>query len=194
MRRSGFSLLELLIVTALIPVLSMAVFANFNSGVKLWQAIQANLAEEDVLIFYQKAGEDFTNAIRWGEIDVDGSGSSFTFVTRIDAPAALGGGNGIGVVRYFFDPSARAIEKETKNFNQIFKKQPGTGRVALSNVDGCRFEYLFENTDFQKFEWIQEWRRPRELPLAVRATFHVAGPNGAFELVKTFHVPAGGAS
>lgn len=194
MRRSGFSLLELLIVTALIPVLSLAVFANFNSGIKLWQAIQANVAEEDILIFYEKAGEDFSNALRWSNIDIEGTGTSFSFVTRIDAPAELGGERGIGTVRYFFDASGRTIQKETRNLNQLFKKQPGLGRMALSNVDACRFEYLFENTDYKRFEWIQEWRKPRELPIAVRVTFHYAGPSDAFELVKTFHIPAGGAS
>ena len=94
--KRGFSLLELLLVTALLPLLSFAIFANFSSGIRLWKTLNQGVPQEDVRIFYQKVSQDVTNTLKYLDVPFSGDKDHVSFATRVDSDPKLGGDRGIG--------------------------------------------------------------------------------------------------
>ena len=53
---NAFTLVELLIVTAMLAVISLAIYSTFSSGLKIWQRVSKPIPEEDLGIFLINSG------------------------------------------------------------------------------------------------------------------------------------------
>ncbi len=188
--RKGFSLLELLLVTALLPLISFAIFANFSSGVRLWKILNQESPQEDVRIFYQKASQDISNAIKYSGVSFAGDKERVSLATRIDADPKLGGERGIGRVSFFYDQAQRAIFKEEENLSQIYKEAPARKVLLLRGVTSFEINYFSAHPPNKVFSWDNEWAPKKDiLPVAVRFIFT---REGAENSALTFFIPIGG--
>ena len=88
--KRGFSLIELLLVLTLAPIIFFAVYANFISGVRLWQRMQVGTPEEDQAIFRTKTQRDFQNVLRYAAVPFTGGKDEVTFMAGIGSDEALG--------------------------------------------------------------------------------------------------------
>ena len=131
---SGFTLIELLLAAALIPVVSFVIYANLSAGIRIWTKLTQQTPVEDINIFYERSSYDFKNIFRYVTIPFTGKEDKVTFATRIDAAPSLGGDRGIGEVTYFYDPRQKAILRQERNVNQIFREAPGETSLLLKDV------------------------------------------------------------
>jgi prepilin-type N-terminal cleavage/methylation domain-containing protein len=192
-RPRGFSLIELLLVLTLSPIVFFAVYSNFAMGVKLWQRLQVQSPEEDLVIFSLKAQRDLANAMRLSTIPFIGEPDAMTFASAIEAPEALGGKDGIGQVRYFYDERARAVMRETQDYSQTFKQAPGQKTLLIGDVDEFQVSYLAMAPTATLPDWTDSFasEKPTDLPIAVRFTYSRAGTRQRQE--RTYFLAAGGA-
>ncbi len=189
---AGFSLLELLLVMTLVPIVFFAVYANFSTGIRLWQRLQVDTPEEDVLIFTQKARRDFENVMRYSPIPFEGEKNEATFPTGIESGPALGGHRAMGEVRYFYEENAKAIFRETKNISQAYRQSEGTKDRILKNVSAFSIGYLTFDKLENAYVWNENFRPSKqgELPVAIRLSYSLSEKNENVEQV--FFIPVGG--
>ncbi|HTL71274.1 MAG TPA: prepilin-type N-terminal cleavage/methylation domain-containing protein [Candidatus Eisenbacteria bacterium] len=194
-RRAGaFTLIELLLVMTLLPILAFAVYANFNSGFRIWKAANQEVPEEACALFYRRGDADFRNLVRYSALPFEGGSSEVAFCAGVAAPAELGGDRGLGQVRYFYDDDKKALFREEKNFSEVHKERPGRVTLVLEHVERFSLEYFAVTQQKDVYAWTEEWtgRKPEELPLAVRFSFDRSGPAGNRTDTRTFQVGAGG--
>ena len=193
--RAGFTLVELLLVAVLVPLIAFAIYANFNSGIKIWQRLNQQTGLEDLNIFSQKALKSLDGALNYSTITCEGDGESFSFASFIETEEKLGGDRGIGQTRLFYDPKQKAIKREQKNMSQVYKEASGKVDILLSGVSNFEMSYFTMNKQDKTYQWIEEWSvpaPPNELPVAVRMEFELSVVSDSRSVKKTFMIPAGG--
>ncbi len=191
-RRAGFSLIELLLVMTLAPIIFFAVYANFSTGIRLWQRLQVDTPEEDLVIFAQKAQRDFENATRYSLIPFEGGKDEAVFAARIEAEPALGGDRSIGQVRYYYDENKNAIFREIKNISEIYRDASGTKALLLKGVRSFEAAYLNYDKLAESYVWNDAYQPAQtgNQPMAVRLSYVLEGTNKRMEQV--IFIPAGG--
>ncbi len=186
--------MELLLVMTLVPIVSFAVYANFNSGFQLWKATNREVPEEDLAVFCHKAAADLSNAFRSSTRPFEGEPDRLQFGAPVIAPSTLGGELGIGQVSYSFDPSRRALFRDDRNISQIHKDRSGRRAVALADVTACAVSYFIKDPLGQGYIWVEAWSADDKifLPLAVRFDLEIERGGERRPFSRTFPVGAGG--
>src|ERR1700690_2646936 len=82
----GFTLTEILLVSAMFAVISLAVFNAFANGFKLWARGQHVMVEGDMAIFLEKIGEDLRQTVIISGIPFKGSSAQLSFPAIILGP------------------------------------------------------------------------------------------------------------
>jgi len=160
MRQRGFTCIELLLVTALMASLSLAIFLCLSNGLKLWQRTQQALLQEDVAIFFDKFSGDLRNALNFSTLAIDGQEYSFTFPTIVWMRADRGSARAkeefidqYGRVRYAFDAGAGILTRQQANYSQGVRKAWGdlAGQALLRGVTEVRFKYYYSGRKSDDF-------------------------------------------
>lgn len=190
---SGFTLVELLLAAALIPVIAFAIFANLSSGFRVWTTLNRQNVFEDVNIFYEKTSFDFYNAFHYTPLPFAGTPDKVSFACRIDAKPSLGGDRGIGEVSYFYDPAQKTVLRVERDLSQIFKDKPAQARAVLTGVISFQIAYFALDPRTRLYGWKEAWtEEEKKLPSAVTIRCEVAGLDRTGSFVRTFEIPAGG--
>jgi prepilin-type N-terminal cleavage/methylation domain-containing protein len=193
--RAGFTLVEVLLALALTGVVALALYGNIAAAVRIWRTSQRELPDEERLIFFQKAGADFHQVLRYKELPFEGDGESVKFPALVALEPKLGGDRGIGEVRYFYDPSERAIVREVRSFSDVFRERDGKRELLQRNVHGLRLSYFMREEPFGDYGWVDAWD-PEEaqgaLPLAVRMDYESYERDAYVPYSRTFLIPVGG--
>jgi len=147
----GFTLTEILLVSAMFALISLAVFNAFANGFKLWSRGQHVLVEGNVAIFLEKIGEDLRQtavitgipfkgstedlsfpAIVWGATDINGSRAPEEFGTQL------------GAVKYSYDPENKRILRYQATYGQALKDQWSDPIDAADLIEGITLRYYFK--------------------------------------------------
>ena len=150
MKRQGFSLLEMLLVTALVASISLAVFLCLSNGLKLWKKMQAVRTAEAVTVFFDRLAVETANAFLFSTLSVEGEISALTFPTiiyamtdakssRVDEVA----GEQIGVVRYFYDEVSGQIVRQQADYGRAVHGNWQTPVQVAPGVSSLRFLYYY---------------------------------------------------
>ena len=186
-------MIELMLAALLVPLIAFAIYANFNSGVKIWRRLHQQTSTEDLMIFSHKVSRNFESLFKYTPIAFEGNEENISFAALIETDVLLGGDRGIGQIRLFYDPGSNTIKREIKNLNQIYRERDSKIETILGGVSHFKATYLVENKKEKTFEWLEEWAdRPKELPLAVRFEFTWLNASGQRQVRKTFEIPSGG--
>ncbi len=196
MPKRGFTFIEILLVTALMASLSLAIFLCLSSGLKLWQRTQAVLVEEDVAIFFDKFSADLRNAFNFSTLAVDGREYSFTFPTivwmpadRGSARAALGFVDQFGRVRYTFDSAKGVVTRELANYSQGTRQvwSDAAPQALVHGATEVRFRYYYSGHKDENYSSQAKSSLPSGVEIEVRFN---DGENGR-TFKRFFPVPAG---
>ena len=96
-RHRGFTLTEVLLVSAMFAVISLAVFNAFSNGFKLWARGQHVMVEGNTAIFLDRLAEDLRQTIIISGIPFKGDSTELKFPAIIIAPTDdNGSGRGHG--------------------------------------------------------------------------------------------------
>ncbi len=192
--RTGFTLVEMLIVTMIFSVVGLALFTTLNSGITIWQRLNQAGAEEDVSLVFERIARDLRNAFKFESIDFQGSkdkivSGGLVIVDRLSKTLTTT----VGQVIYYYDSSSQELKREEKNYSQIYKERDGAKTILLKGVNDLTFTYYSINEEDGMPAWEPEWKN-EGLPLAVRIELEFLNDDTdeTQKFVKTVDIPNAG--
>ena len=145
----AFTLTEVLLVSAMFAVISLAVFNAFSNGFKLWARVQHVMVEGDMSIFLDRLGEDLRGVVTISGIPFKGGSSQLSFPAIILAPtdgsrSKEENGDQVGAIRYVFDPSENKIYRSQATYGQALKSQWSVPIEEASQIEDLSLRYYFK--------------------------------------------------
>lgn len=185
----GFTLIEMLIVAAMLAVISLAIYSMFSNSVRIWQRIHASAAAEDMGIFFEKFTSDIRNAMDFKTIGFSGEEDSLKFAVPVYS--AKMSKNILGEAIYAFDPYNGKVKRAQRDYSQAYLAEGGFERELLTGVKKFRISYYAYDVEKKEYIWQDEWHE-QGLPLAVRIVTEIGDDNGQIRVfTRTITIPAG---
>lgn len=148
-RPKGFTLVEVLLVVAMLSMISLAIYNAFSGGLKIWQRVQDFEQDQDAAIFLDRLEDELHNAFPFSTIAFIGRPDRLTFPTVVKTLAdesATGGKTAyvsqVGQVQYTYDPYEKILYRQDANYSQAVRKEFAGRRAVLFPVTGVRFTYF----------------------------------------------------
>ena len=186
----GLSFIEIVIVMVIMSLISLAVYANLNSGIKIWQRINKPRPEEDLNIFLDRFAQDLKNALNFQGLDFLGAEDSFELASAINSPALKT--KTVGKVIYYYDRRDKILKRQQQDLSQIYNRQDSSLTRQLENVDALRFQYCSYDKEKKEFIWQEEWKTKDELPLSVRIELEFNNGTQTKAFSRTVDIPISG--
>ncbi|MFH1045534.1 MAG: prepilin-type N-terminal cleavage/methylation domain-containing protein [Candidatus Omnitrophota bacterium] len=191
--KKGFTLIETLLVTSMLAVVSLAVYGTFNSGIKIWQRLTQRMPVEDVSILFEKMTDDLRNSFSFDGLPFIGLGQSFSCATLVNTKLQSGPeGLSAGKVVYFYNPKNKTINRQQFNYSEIYEDVFTRSRQMSEQVYSLRFQYYYYDPLRRVHGWKELWLEEDEearLPLAVRMTISFMENEEIREETKTIALP-----
>lgn len=187
--KSGLTLIEMLVVMVILSVISLALYATFNNGVKVWQRVSKQIPEADVSIAFEKFGIDIRNCLKFGSINFNGAEDGLRLAALVDSPGL--NSRSVGEITYFYDKDKRTLNRELRDYSQIYTAEDGSTEKLLANVSALKFQYYLYIKERKEYIWENEWARP-DLPLAVRLELDFDNGSQVNKFIKTVSIPVSG--
>ena len=185
----GLTFIELLVVTVILSIVSLAIYANFNNGIRIWQRINKNIPEEDLNIFFDRFALDLRNALQFSGINFSGGSERLEFATIINSQRLQK--RTVGKVIYFYEPYKQILRREERDFSQIFSGEDGLMRQSLTKIRSLEFTYYIYDKNKKEYAWEDEWM-VGALPLAVRIELEFKDGVQTHKFTKTVSIPVSG--
>ncbi len=182
----GFTLMELLLVTAFLAVVSLAIYATFNNGIKIWQKINVQVAQEDLDIFLEEFTVDLRNTFKFTPFIFTGEKEKVEFTTLVNSPKMHK--YTVGKVSYFYDSESKIITRSAWDFSQIYEGRSSEVKVLVKNVESLKLQYYFYDKGTKEYFWFDEWAK-EGFPLAVRVELSLKDNGQINGFVKTVGIP-----
>lgn len=197
--KNGFTLIELVLVTAILVVVGMALYGTFASGINIWKRVSQRPVTEDVGLFFQNISFDLRNSFRMEGIKFRGGERQISFPARIKRRNNGKPEDSIGQVTYSFDRRKGEVYKEQADYSEVYRKKPGHKRVLVEGIRSLRFKYFIYDFESKKYSWVTNWQERDEpfgaevedhLPLIVRVEIGIQKEKFEQKFVKTISMPA----
>ena len=172
----GLTFMELLIVSALVGVVALAIYGLLSTGLRIWETVQRPLPGEDINIFLDRFRLDLKNCFLFEGIDFSGTQESLAFVTLVQSNRL--NSETVGQAIYSYDANKKALNRELGDFSNVYSGAAGSLKQSLEKVESVRFQYYTFDEPTKKFVWSQEWLTPEVLPRAVRLELKIGGVGG----------------
>ncbi|MGE5197926.1 MAG: type II secretion system protein J [Deltaproteobacteria bacterium] len=187
--KNGFTFIELLVVTVMLAVISLAVFSAFSSGMKIMRRANRTLPQEDLDIMLDKFTSDVRNSLKFKDLRFIGTENSLELATLVGSswmrtPT-------IGRVSYSYDPDSGVFNREQADFSQIYGRDLNRVAQSVGNIKSLRFFYYWYDPVKKEFLWQAEWSN-EGLPLAVRLEFDFDDADQISKFTKTVSFPTSG--
>lgn len=159
--RKGFTFVELLIVVSIFSLLSLAVFATFSSGMRMWQLMQArSLVERRVLLGLERFSAEIRQTLDFSKIGFEGKISKIIF-------PLLSAENEILRVSYVLEQDT--LYRKQERYKDILEdnKQIKT-RDLFSDIESLKFSFAYKVEDKDEYNWINTWDKEAGFPAIVK--------------------------
>lgn len=183
----GFTLIEVLVVTVILAVISLAIFSTFSNGIKIYTRINSQDTLADAVIFCDRFGQDLRNSMNFTRINFIGNTEDLEFASLLNSPRMKV--RSVGPVRYAWDSSAEKIRRFTGDYSGVYNQEELSSRQSLDKVKSCQFRYYYFDNQTDSFIWAGEWKKDG-LPAAVRMELELENRPGS-KLIRTFNIPVG---
>lgn len=147
---SAMTLVEILIVSSIISVVSVALFSLLSHGLKVWERSRQMVIEQDIALFFDRISLDLHNACYYSMIRPEGNEYRFSFPAVISvAPDAQSGHSSgsyidqIGRVEYYFDPIKDVLFRRAANYGQSLKGDFSAPQKMVYPLDNVKFSYYY---------------------------------------------------
>ena len=186
---AGMTLVELLITLTILSVISTAIYASLNSGLKIWKRINQPLAHEDLDIFFDRFGHDLRNCARFTGISFTGTEERVEFPTILPGPRF--GGDVVGRVSYAYDPQAKALTRVQQDFSQIHSGEESSKTQPIPDLGLVKFRYYVYDKETKEYSWREDFLEG-DFPAAVRIELELGDGPQAQSFTRTVSVPISG--
>ena len=185
--KSGLTLIELLVTTAILSVISLAIYSSLNSGIKVWQRTTREIPYEGLDIFFNKFASDVHNVVRITGINFSGTDEMVEFATLVKSP--LGAGSAPGRVRYVYDPHSHKMTRSQQDYSQVYTGEEAAKEQSLTaDVTSLKFRYYIYDKETKEYLWKEEFREG-EFPRAVGIELESGYGEKARTFTKTVDIP-----
>lgn len=184
--KRGFTLVEMLVVTVILSIVSLAIFTTFNNGIKIWQRVSVLLPEEDLDIFFDRFSSDVKNSLRFDGLKFTGTEYALELITIVNTPRFQN--MTPGKVIYSYNQHSKIINREELDFSHIYTEEKGIATRSINNIKSFRLQYYFRDKERKQYFWQAEWMK-EELPLAVRLELEFDDGSQIRKFTKTVSIP-----
>lgn len=185
----GFTLLEVFLVSAMVAIISLAIYTTFANGIKIWQKAHSEMLEEDVCIFFERFTSDLRNSFKFKDMSLLGKEDMIEVPTLVRDAST--GRKTIGKVVYSYDPGSWSVIREARDFSQIYSGGRGVVTEQLRNVKSLKFSYYFYNALEEEYVWHDEYLKEQpSLVVRLELEFYYKGRDIRF--IKTVVIPVYG--
>ena len=195
-KKSGFTLVEMLLATVMATVIAVATYGMLSNGIKVWQTVNQKISRIDIGLFFEKIELDLKNCLVHKNIYFSGSQNTVYFPVVAQGTAVDGSlYKSLGQVMYFYDPVQKTINRNYKNYQQLFSGKKGQSRPLVTGVESLIFEYYFYDAEKKDFFWSINWpvsEQKSVFPLALRLTMMLDIDGRLAKSKKTIFIPQGG--
>jgi hypothetical protein len=146
--------MEILLVSSLVAMVSLALFGTLNNALKIWQRARKTVLEQDIVVFFDKISGDLHNAVAISTLPFEGSVDRMQLPTMVfmemdssGSRASEGWGDQPGRVQYRFDSLKGVVVYSRANYSQASAGVFGLEEVLLTGIDRISFEYLYASTE-----------------------------------------------
>lgn len=193
--KSAVTLIEILIVTSLVAMISVAIYSCLSSGIRVWREAHRLVVEEDIAIFFDKISKDLRNVYSYSRIKPHGDMFKFSFPAIVYTRADKGLGHSantyvdqLGKVEYYFDPISDSIYRREANYSQAINEQYSKGLKIVGSVERMNFRFfvLTSEGEIAKNEILDY------IPSAVEVEVVFRDSRGERSMRKFIDIPIGG--
>ncbi len=184
-RYKGFTLVELILVSAILSVIGIAVYTALSNGIRLWKRINQEAPQEDISIFFVKISYDLRSLVKHSAASFSGGPDSISFPTFVVSETEEGiMKRDLGMVSYYFGKEENVVSREQSNYSQIYLSKPGPARRLLKGVDSLTFRYYCYDPENEEYIWLDAWNADEappgvnvdeSLPLSVKVEIGLDG-------------------
>ncbi len=183
----GFTLVEVMIVTIILAIISLAIFSTFANGIKIYNRINSEVTLADVVIFCDRFGLDLSNSINFTLIKFIGKPEELEFASILNSPRMQK--RSISRVKYVWDGSSEKIKRFTSDYSGVYNQEEASVRQSLDKIKSCVFRYYYFDNQTRDFTWAEEWNK-EFLPAAVRMELELKNKSET-KINRTFNIPIG---
>lgn len=188
-KSKGFTFIEMLIVTVMMSIISLAIYNTLNNGLKIWQRTNKQFLEQDLFILLDKFSVDATNAFAFGNIGFIGAEDKLEFATVVNSQRFKA--RGVGKVFYLYNRESQTLSRQEQDFSQVYSSQENENPETVKNIKSLQFQYYFYDPQRQNYVWDYSWTGAN-LPIAIRIEFEFGEDENTRKFVKTVSIPVGG--
>ena len=160
--KRGFTLVELLITTAILGIVSLAIFSTFASGLNVYTRVHSYTGvQPDILFSLEKIERDLRGAFVFSKIDFRGEKKLVSFPaivnntgSRKDEVCSL------GRVTYYYDGGKDILIREEQDYSKAVKgkyKKRGK-RVTLATLKNVEFSFFCYDAESKAYSWVNSWK------------------------------------
>lgn len=190
-RRFGFTLIEMLIVTAIISVVALAIYATLNNGIKIWQKVNRQLPEEDLNIFFDKFSLDLRNSFKFSGINFSGTIDKLEFSTLVNSMRLQK--RTVGKLIYAYEPQNQILNRYQVDFAGVYSGESNASpQQSLRNVRTLKFQYYLYDEQNKVYLWQDEYGHKEGLPLAVKVELEFDDGKEIKKFTRTISIPTTG--
>lgn len=186
--RVGFTFIEMIIVVSMVGVISLAVYAMLNNGLKIWQKVNQALPQEDLAIFFDHFATDLKNTCLFKEIKFIGNKERVEFPLLVNSLQLEK--KTIGKVAYIYEEHQGLLLRRESDYSQVYLDRDTSSQPVIKNIKSLKFQYYFLDTEHNEYSWQDEWRA-EGLPLAVRIELELENGTEINKYTKTVSIPVG---
>ena len=171
-RRTGFTLVELLVVTTVFAILAGGMASTFLSGMRLWSRAQRqDAAQTDTLLALEVMAKELRQSAVLPSARLTGTSRDVSF------PAALD--DALVKVTYRYDADTKSVRRTQVDLREVLEGtlEPTAQEKALcSRVDSLLIEFgVFDKEKPEAgYEWKDSWDEKDGIPSAIRLTVTIA--------------------
>lgn len=177
---AAFSLIELLVVTAIIGVVVAAIGACLAGGIRVWDSARTfNETEAETLVAFRLMRKDLANTFRFPGIPLTGDGEQLEMAGVQVSPPEPGADEAltgrVGAIAYRWDRSGRTWLREWIPFawDESDLRRTLT-EVLVRDVRGVALQYAAApEAGGGELRWAEAWSNPTNLPVAVQVELSV---------------------
>lgn len=169
LKHRGFTLVELLITVAIFSIVSVAVYATFNSGMSVWRrAKDTNAQQRKFILRIEKLSRELRQSFNFNDIAFSAGKNKIQFPSVIDSDICR--------IIYSYDENKkilfRSLDKLADILAQEKKELEPKFSAYLVDVEGLSFSYLSFDLSKKAYIWNEEWQQ-NNLPVAVKLSLTV---------------------
>jgi len=185
--RTGFTLVEILISSAIIALVLGGVYGVLASGIRVWkEGSRSGSAERRERFFLERLSRELRDTFPLTTIPLKGAEDSLAFAALED--------KGIVRVSYFVNME-NFLCRRLQSYAQSYKKEDEFEYVKLiPGVLALKFSYCYLDNGSGDYKWKDKWKPEEQdsLPRAVKVELELKRESEpAVKFAKTILIPAG---